>query len=635
MFGGGGMFGGMGLGPGGGRGGMGPGMQGQLTRSGSLSDEELYGKVYDQTVVMRLAKYLSQYKFRFVLAVFLTVIISVSSLGMIWLLSKAIDNITSAHGAELNIYVLFYLGFGIANWGATWFQQFTLAQIGRGVLFTIRKQMFSHVQKLSLSFFDHNEVGRIMSRIQNDVQALQEVITTGVTEILADFLNLGIIVVILFTMNVKLALISISVIPVLVIVLVYYTSFSKNAFVRVRQAISNVNSSLQENISGARVIQALSRENVNFQRFDNMNESNFDANMGATRLASGLQGIVELVSGAAIMLLVIFGGGQAIKGQLTIGQLVGFVLYVQRFFEPIRSLSLQYTNLQRATAGGVRIFEVLDTKAAIVDDPEAEEMPPVNGDIDFENVSFHYIEGIDVLKNINLHIKAGETIAFVGSTGAGKSTMVALVPRFYEISSGKLTVDGHDIHKVTQESLRRQIGMVLQEPFLFSGSIRENICYGRENATENEMIEAAKAVGAHDFVIRLEKGYDTILQERGSNLSVGQRQLISFARAILSNPKILILDEATANIDTQTEIIIQKALKKLLVGRTSLIIAHRLSTIQDASRVVVMDGGKIAEMGNHEELLAKGGLYHHLYTMSYALSNIAGTEAPTRHREAT
>ncbi len=633
MYGGGMFGGGMGMGPGQMRpGGMGPG---QLTRAGALSDEEMYGKVYDQTVVVRLAKYLSNYKVRFTLAVLLTIVISVSSLGMIWLFSKAIDNITSGNGNDLNLYVLFYLGCGVANWGASWFQQYTLAHIGRGILFTIRKQMFSHVQKLSLGFFDKNEVGRIMSRIQNDVAALQDVITTGVTEILSDFLNLGLIIVILFTMNVQLTLLSLTMIPALAIVLVFYTRYSKNAFVRVRQAISNVNSSLQENISGARVIQALSRESINFQRFDNMNESNLDANMGATRLAAGLQGIVEIISGAAIMLLVIFGGAQAISGQLTLGQLIAFVLYVQRFIDPIRSLSLQYTNLQRATAGGVRIFEVLDTKAEIVDAPDAEVLPPVVGEIKFDHVSFHYLPGVDVLKDVNLDIKPGETIAFVGSTGAGKSTFVSLVPRFYEISSGSISIDGHDVRKVTQESLRRQIGMVLQEPFLFSTTIRENILYGRDTATEDEMIEAAKAVGAHDFVMRLEKGYDTVLHERGSNLSVGQRQLISFARAILSDPKILILDEATANIDTQTEILIQKALKKLLVGRTSLIIAHRLSTIQDANRVVVMDAGRIAEIGSHEELLEKGGLYHHLYTMSYALSNIAGTEAPTRHREAT
>jgi ATP-binding cassette subfamily B protein len=314
-----------------------------------------------------------------------------------------------------------------------------------------------------------------MSRVQNDVAALQEVITTGVLEVMADFLSLGFIIFILFTMNVQLTFIGMAVLPVLAVVLVFYTRYSRNAFVRVRQAISVVNASLQENISGARVIQALSRENVNFQRFDSMNESNLDANLQATRLASGLQGVVEMLVGAATVLLIIFGGAMVINGSLLIGSLVGFILYTQRFFDPIRSLALQYTNIQRATAGGLRIFEVLDTKPEIVDAPDAVEMPPIKGEIVFNNVNFQYLKGLEVLHDINLHIQPGETIAFVGSTGAGKSTMVALVSRFYDATKGSITIDGYDIRKVTQESLHRQIGMVLQEPFLFSGTVKENI----------------------------------------------------------------------------------------------------------------------------------------------------------------
>jgi len=639
MGGGGGMFGGPGAHPPG----MHMGMQGQLSRASQLSDEEVYGKVYDQTVVMRLGKYLKDYKLRFGIAVFAMMLSTFSSLAMPWLFSQAINTAAKAIAGgvisqsiqTLNLIVLGFVVAGVTNWGALYLQQYLLAFIGRGILFTLRMQMFSHIQKLSLSFFDHNEVGRVMSRVQNDVAALQEVITTGVLEVMADFLSLGFIIFILFTMNVQLTFIGMAVLPVLAVVLVFYTRYSRNAFVRVRQAISVVNASLQENISGARVIQALSRENVNFQRFDSMNESNLDANLQATRLASGLQGVVEMLVGAATVLLIIFGGAMVINGSLLIGSLVGFILYTQRFFDPIRSLALQYTNIQRATAGGLRIFEVLDTKPEIVDAPDAVEMPPIKGEIVFNNVNFQYLKGLEVLHDINLHIQPGETIAFVGSTGAGKSTMVALVSRFYDATKGSITIDGYDIRKVTQESLHRQIGMVLQEPFLFSGTVKENIAYGRTNVTDEEMFTAARTVGAHDFIMRLEKGYDTVLQERGSNLSIGQRQLISFARAILANPRILILDEATANIDTQTEILIQNALKLLSQGRTSLIIAHRLSTIHDANRVVVMEGGKIAEIGSHQELLEKGGLYHHLYTMSYALSDIKGTSAPTRQRQAT
>jgi ATP-binding cassette subfamily B protein len=424
-------------------------------------------------------------------------------------------------------------------------------------------------------------------------------------------------------MNVKLALITLTVIPVLAVVMILWQNYSKAAFLKVRQAISIVNAGLQENISGARVIQSLSRENVNYQKFDAQNYANFDANVSATKLAGGLQPIVELLMGIAIAIVIIYGGAQSISGKLLIGDLVAFVLYTQKFFDPIRDLSVWYTELQRSMAGGQRIFEVLDTKIEIVDKPGAGVLPPIKGEINYDHVCFQYIKDREVLHDISLHINPGETVAFVGTTGAGKSTMVALVDRFYEVTKGAVTIDGYDVRAVTQQSLRKQIGVVLQEPFLFSGTIRENIIYGREDATEEKMIEAAKAVGAHDFISRFEKGYDTVLQERGSNLSQGQRQLISFARAVLSDPKILILDEATANIDTQTEVIIQQALKRLLLGRTSLVIAHRLSTIHDANLVVVMEHGQIKEMGNHKELIEKKGAYYHLYTMSYAYDDKA------------
>ena len=332
--------------------------------------------------------------------------------------------------------------------------------------------------------------------------------------------------------------------------------------------------------------------------------------------------------GAGIMLVVIFGGMQVLNGTLVtpsglpaVGVLVAFVLYVQRFFDPIRRLTMQYAQLQRAMAGGQRIFEVLDTEPEIIDAPDATELPTIKGDIVFDHVNFEYVPDLEVLHDINLHIRPGETIALVGSTGAGKSTLVSLVARFYEITKGTLTIDGHDIRDVTQSSLRQQIGIVLQEPFLFSGTVRENILYGRSDASEEELVKAARAVGADDFIQHLENGYDTVLHERGSNLSVGQRQLVSFARAVLANPRILVLDEATANVDTQTEILIQSALQQLLKGRTSLVIAHRLSTIHDADRVVVLDDGNIVETGTHQELMAKGGMYHHLYTMSYAVSD--------------
>ena len=648
------MFASGGMGGGGGLLGRPPGGPGGgLTHSADLSDEIVFGKVYDQTVVARLAKYIKNYKLNAIMASIAMVISTLTTLFMPLLFSDAINivqtgdantadpiiryflrsfNVQGTPHILTTIFIVFVVN-GLIAWGSQYIQQYTMANIGHGILLTLRNQMFDHLQKLSLSFYDRNEVGRIMSRVQNDVGSLQELLSNGVLLVFADLITLVGIVVIILSLNVQLALITMTVIPFLAAIMILWQNYSKAAFLRVRQAISIVNADLQENISGARVIQSLSREDINFQRFDNMNETNFDANVSATRLAGGLQPIIELLMGVALALVIIYGGAQAIAGKLLLGSLVGFVLYTQRFFDPIRDLSVWYTELQRAMAGGQRIFEVLDSKIEVKDAADAIQLPTIKGEISYNDVSFQYIAGREVLHDINLTIQPGETIAFVGTTGAGKSTMVALVDRFYEVSKGSVTIDGYDVRKVTQESLRKQIGVVLQEPFLFSGTIRDNIIYGREDATQEKVIEAAKAVGAHDFIMRFEKGYDTILQERGSNLSQGQRQLISFARAVLSDPRILILDEATANIDTQTEVIIQQALKQLLKGRTSLVIAHRLSTIHDASRVVVMENGEIEEIGNHKELIAKKGVYYHLYTMSYAYTD--EKNMPPEKRQAT
>ncbi len=626
---------------------------GGLMHSGDLSDDIVFGKVYDQNVVRRMARYIKPYKLDAVIAAISMVISTLTTLFMPLLFSDAINIVQTGDATTLDpivrfllklfsvqgsshivtaIFIIFVIN-GLIAWGVQYMQQKSMANIGHGILLTLRNDMFGHLQKLSLSFYDRNEVGRIMSRVQNDVGSLQELLTNGILLVFADMITLVGIVIILLSWDIKLALITMIVIPFLAVVMLLWQNYSKMAFLKVRQAISIVNADLQENISGARVIQSLSRENVNFQRFDNMNETNFDANVSATRLAGALQPIVELLMGVALALVIIYGGSQVLHGQLLIGTLVGFVLYTQRFFDPIRDLSVWYTELQRAMAGGQRIFEVLDSKIEVKDAPGAADLPTINGEISYNNVSFQYIEGREVLHDINLKIQPGETVAFVGTTGAGKSTMVALVDRFYEVSKGSVTIDGIDIRTVTQESLRKQIGVVLQEPFLFSGTVKDNIVYGREDATMEKVMEAAKAVGAHDFIMRFDKGYDTMLQERGSNLSQGQRQLISFARAVLSDPRILILDEATANIDTQTEVIIQQALKRLLKGRTSLVIAHRLSTIHDANMVVVMENGKIVEKGNHKELIEKKGIYYHLYTMSYAYADEKA--APPDKRQAT
>jgi len=606
---------------------------GGLKRAGDLIDDVEFGKAYDHTVMTRLFKYLKDFKVRFGLAMLGMIVYTLTMLATPYLVGYAIDkpiiqgNLwgwSIANPSLMLVFIAFVFN-GLLSWGSQWLQMISMAYVGRGVLFVLRTQMFNHLQKLSMSFYDRHEVGRIMSRVQNDVTSLQEVITSGVVEIVADVLSLGGIIFMLFFMNTRLALITLTIIPVMVVVLAIWQKYARVAFMRVRMAISVVNAGLQENISGARVIQSLSRETENFGRFDSVNEANLGANLSAARLSAGILPMIELLMGGATALVIIYGGAQAIAGELMLGQLVAFILYVQRFFEPIRSLAMQYTQLQRAMAGGQRIFEVLDSQPEIVDAPDAIELPDVKGDVKFDKVGFEYVPGLEVLHDIDLHVKPGETIALVGATGAGKSTVVNLIARFYETSRGQLTIDGNDITRVSQSSLRRQIGIVLQEPFLFSGTVRENIMYGREGASEEEMIGAARAVGAHDFIQRLEHGYDTELQERGSNLSVGQRQLVSFARAVLADPRILMLDEATANVDTQTEILIQQALRHLLQGRTSVVIAHRLSTIHDADRVVVLDRGRIAEIGSHQDLMQKGGIYRRLYTMSYAA---AGGDPP-------
>jgi ATP-binding cassette subfamily B multidrug efflux pump len=583
---------------------------------GGLDDEEL-GQIYNHDVVTRLYPFFRDRLRLFMLAMVMMLVYTVTLVATPWLIGFTVDNyIITGDKAGLNQAGLIFLGLVAANYAGNYAYMRLLGKISQHILYQLRTAMFDHLQVLSVPFFDRNEVGRIMSRVQNDVNQLQEFLPM-VTLTLGDLLSLVGIVAVMIALNVKLAIVSFVVLPVLIGVMLVWQRFARAAFIKVRYAISVVNSRLQQNISGVRVVQSFNREDLNLRQFDSVNKDHLNANLWAIRLSAFLMPTVDLVTAVALGLVVVVGGTMVLDGDLTAGVLITFALYVQRFFEPIRSLTMQYSQFQRAMTAGVRIFELLDVKSEVFDRPGATSLAEIKGNIRYENVGFKYVEGLPVLQNVDLHIKPGQTIALVGQTGAGKTTMVSLLARFYDVSQGRITVDGHDIRDVTRESLASQMSMVLQEPFLFSLSVADNIKYRHTNASMEQVVTAATAVGAHDFIMKLDGGYDSVLYERGANLSVGQRQLISFARAVLADPRILILDEATANIDTFTEVMIQKALRKLLKDRTAVVIAHRLSTIQNSDVIVVMEHGRIVDTGTHDDLMERSDIYSKLYSLNF------------------
>ena len=583
-------------------------------------DEEVFGDVYDQRVVARLLPYILPYKVLALLAVVAMLIYTGTQVAVPWVIKIAIDEYVFLKDFEgLTWMFALFIGISLVNWLVNYVQQYSMEKVGQGVLFNLRADMFGHVQKQSMGFFDRTEVGRLMSRVQGDVSQLQE-FAALVVMTLGELLSLLGIVIALLLLNFKLGLITMSVLPVLTLIMVVWQPFARKAFMWVRRAISIVNGSLNENITGVRVVQSMNRQERNLMLFNEKNVDHRDANLWASKLSSGLLPAVDILTAVAIGFALFFGARMIAGNDLALGTLIAFVLYIQRFFDPIRNLTMQYTQLQRSMASGTRIFDMLDWKPDLVDAKDAKPIGSVKGDIEMKNVSFSYVPGEDVIKDISFQIKPGEVVAVVGPTGAGKTTLVSLLSRFYDVEDGRgsILVDGHDIRAVTRTSLASQMSMVLQEPFLFSGSVRENIKYNHTNATDEQMMNAAKAVDAHEFIERLDEGYDTFLAERGINLSVGQRQLISFARAIVADPRILILDEATANIDSYTEMMIQRALLKLLKGRTAIVIAHRLSTIRGADKIIVLNLGEVTEVGNHDELIAMDGMYANLYHMNYA-----------------
>ena len=587
----------------------------------NLTDDSIVGSAYDHKVVVRLMTYIWPYRKDAFIAIAAVLMYTLGNVTIPLLMLIGIKWAVNAGDVNhLHIVGILFAGATVVHFGANIVQFVYIPKVGQGILFSLRTGMFNHLQELSPAFFHRTPVGRIMSRSQSDVLQLQETFEL-IVQSLSDILSLVGIIIIMMVVDWRLALISMSILPVLFFILGYWQKFARHSFMRIRRAIAMINGEYNQNITGVRVVESFNRQEANMKHFNDLNSEHLNANLEASRYSGALQPFVESLMGIGMGFGVVLVGGIMVKGgNLDWAVLVAFALWIQRFFEPVRHLTMQYSQLQRAMAAGVRIFEVLDLKPEVVNKPDAITLPEIKGEIKFEDVSFQYVENVDVLKEVNLHIKPGENVALVGSTGAGKSTLVTLIHRFADVTHGRITVDGHDIRDVTRHSLVSQMSMVLQEPYLFSGTVADNIRYNNENLTQDDVVAAAKTVGAHEFILSLDDGYDTVLAERGVNLSVGQRQLLSFARAVVGNPRVIILDEATANIDTHTEVLIQQALQKVLAGRTSIVIAHRLSTVRNADNIVVLDQGKLVEMGNHEELLArKGGVYARLYAVNYGL----------------
>jgi ATP-binding cassette, subfamily B, multidrug efflux pump len=582
--------------------------------------EEQLDKGYDPNVARGLLQFLKPYAWRMSFALGLMVIVAAAAVSGPYFVKLAIDDgIGAKNPIALRNIALAYLAVSILQLGLNYWRVRIMARVGQHILYDVRTTMFGHLQKLSLSFYNRYSVGRVITRVINDVGTLREFITWAVLAIVRNLLGIIGTLIAMLTLNLKLSLLTFAVLPFMVLATLLFRKVARKNYRKVRAAVSWTNSVLAENVNGVRVVQAFSRQGHNSNYFSGfVNRYFLETSMDAARVAALFTPVVDVL-GALATALVVYIGGTAVLGEsITAGVLIAFVLYIDRFFDPIRDLSRRFDTLQSTMAGGERILELLNTPVEVQDVENASEMQPIVGAVQFENVSFHYSDDPTlVLDRINLDVKAGETVAFVGETGAGKTTIVKLLTRFHDPTDGCVFVDGVDLRTVTQGSLRRQMGMVLQDPFLFNGTVKENILFGRLDAGDEEVTAAAQAVGAHDFIMNLKNGYETSVEEGGATLSVGQRQLISFARALLANPRILILDEATSSVDMQTEQVIQTALARLLKGRTSFVIAHRLSTITSADKIVVIEDGNIIEQGTHAELLVKQGKYFELYKTGF------------------
>ncbi|MFC1553589.1 ABC transporter ATP-binding protein [candidate division KSB1 bacterium] len=581
-------------------------------------EEDVAGKAYDSRLMKRLLPYILPYKKQIIIAATLLVCTSVFAISGPLLTQYAIDEYVSIgdYNGLLKITVLFIFISGL-SFIFQYFHFFLMQMTGQKIMFDMRSRIFTVLQSRSLSFFDRNPIGRLVTRLTTDVDALNEMFASGIVTILGDILLLMGFIGLMLYFNVKLALITLSVIPLLFITAFIFKRKAREGFRNIRKYIARINSFLQENITGMSIVQLFGREKKNFRQFERINADHLRAHLRTIFYFAVFFPSVEILSSFAIVLILWFGGIDIMSGDLTLGKLVAFIMTAQRFYRPIQDLSEKYNILQSAFASSERIFGLLDNTDEIQDDKNPVELTETKGDIEFENVWFAYKDNDWILKDVTFSVTAGEKVAIVGATGSGKTTMINLLSKFYLINKGSILIDGININRINKHSLRKSIGVVLQDVFIFSGSVRDNITLGNEKITEAELLKAAEDAEVASFIDKLENRFEEEVMERGANFSTGQKQLISFARTLIYNPQILVLDEATSNIDTETELLIQKAINRLMEGRTSIIIAHRLSTIKNVDRIIVMHKGRIRETGTHRELLKSRGIYYKLYQLQY------------------
>ena len=592
------------------------GMGGQL--HGYSDEEQDLGKIYDRVLMKRLVSYMKPYRVEVILLVCLVIGGMLAQLAGPYLLHLAIDRHIQPQNLDgLGFIALTMITVMVAHLVFSYLNEYRMQMLGQRIMNDIRKQIFSHLQRLDVKYFDRNPVGRLMTRVMGDVQVLNELFTSGVITILANLLTIIGIMVAMVLMHWKLALVAFTVLPIIFTATTLYQVYSRRAFRDQRKHLARINAFLNESILGMTTVQLFAQERRNFLKFDERNQAHLGASLRTVIYFSMFFPLIEVVGSLATAIIVWYGGGQILEDALTFGKLVAFIQYAQFFFWPIRDLSEQYTIFQAAMASSERIFELLDTEPTITDTDKPRKINRFNGQIELQNVRFAY-QGEDyVLHDVSFKVMPGEKVAIVGQTGSGKTTIINLLCRFYEANEGAILIDGMDIRRIHLRDLRRAISIVQQNIFLFSDSVEENIRLGNKDITRDQVISAATEVHVDRFVQRMADGYNTKIQEGGSGLSVGQKQLVAFARALAFNPDILILDEATSSVDTETELLIQDALTRLMRNRTSIVIAHRLSTIQNADKIIVMHKGRIREMGTHNELLQKRGVYYRLYQLQY------------------